>query len=72
MDLSTERQLAIIDRQIAEWREVGYNAELAARIHTRIGTGADQVKVYVERAAQAEKAIDELRKIREELAEQEQ
>jgi hypothetical protein len=66
VDLSREQQLAIIDRQIADWNEVRYNAEIAGKVHARIGLG-DQAKAYAERVMQAMRAITVLGEMRAEL-----
>lgn len=65
--LPIEVQLAIMDRQIQEWREVGYAAELAAKVHARIGSDPGSVQSYAQRAITAERAIDVLTAMRAEL-----
>lgn len=66
IEMSREQQLAIIDRQIAEWNEVRYNAEIAAKVHARIGL-KDQAKPYAERVVQAIRAIKVLQEMRTEF-----
>ena len=66
IEMSREQQLVIIDRQIAEWQEVRFNAEIAAKVHVQIGL-KDQVKLYAERVVQAIKAIKVLQEMRAEL-----
>ena len=63
IEMSGEQRLAIIDRQIAEWNEVRYNAEIAAKVHVQIGL-KDQAKPYAERVVQAIKAIKVLQEMR--------
>ena len=67
MELPIERRLAIIDRQINEWKEVGYNAEIAAQVHARIGSLPADIKAYADRAIQAETAIQALAAMRADI-----
>jgi hypothetical protein len=56
-DLTTEQKHALISNQIAEWRAVAFNAEVAHRVHKRIGTPAEELQRFVTTMEQAEKAI---------------
>jgi hypothetical protein len=67
MSLSIEQQIAIIDRQIAEWEESAFNAEVAHRVHKRIKSDEPILNRYVDTMQRAEYAIAELQAIRAEL-----
>lgn len=64
--LTTEQQLAIIDRQINEWGEAAFNAEIAHKVHTRLGT--KRLPEFEQNLAQAEIAIAELQTMRAAIA----
>ena len=66
--LTSEQRIAVIDRQIAEWQEVGYAAEIAAKVHLRIGSAPEQIKTFTDRAIAAEKALHTLGELRAEVA----
>lgn len=65
--LTIEQQIALVERQIAEWREVAFNAEVAHRVHARLKSDPAVLARHVETMTKAEHAIDELTKIRAEL-----
>lgn len=68
--LTIELQLAIIDRQIREWGEVAFNAEIAHKVHTRLKT--NRLPEFEQNLAQAEIAIAELQTMRAAIADSRQ
>lgn len=65
--LDTARQRAVIEAQIREWEDVAFSAEIAHKVHTRLKSDKSVLAGFVERATQAEHAIDELKKMLAEL-----
>ena len=41
--VTPEQRRTLIERQIAEWEEVRYSAEVAHRVHTRLKSGAGEI-----------------------------
>jgi hypothetical protein len=68
MELSPAAQIAIIDRQIAEWRESSFSAEIAHKVHTRLKSDAQILARFVETMERAEIAITALDEMRAQLA----
>lgn len=65
--LSKEDRLKVVDNQIREWRIVGENAEVAIRVHRKIGSDKTFIDTLANEMIRSEKAIDELGKIRTEI-----
>ena len=59
--LSIARKRLSIERQIDEWEEVAFNAEVAHRVHARLKADAATLKQFVDRMTNAEIAITDLR-----------
>lgn len=68
MTIGVVQQIRIIDRQIQEWTESAFNAEIAHRVHIRIKSEPAVIDRYVDAMKQAEIAIAELTRIRAEVA----
>lgn len=64
--LTIELQLAIIDRQIREWQEAAFNAEIAHKVHTKLKTS--RLSEFENNLTQAEIAIAELQTMRAAVA----
>ena len=58
--LTKEEKEYLIQRQIKEWQLVSYDAEIAHRVHTRLGAGKEELQKFVDVITRAEKAIEEL------------
>lgn len=69
MALTTENQRAVILRQIREWEEARFAAEVGHRVHTRLKSGDAALADFAGRMTKAEYAIDELQLILAELPE---
>lgn len=65
--VTPEQRRTLIERQIAEWEEVRYSAEVAHRVHTRLKSGDAALEKFASDMAKAEYAIDELQKMLREL-----
>lgn len=67
MTIGPAQQLRIIDRQIQEWAESAFNAEIAYRVHTRLKSEKSVLDRYIDAMRNAEIAIAELTKLRAEV-----
>ena len=67
MTIGPAQQLRIIDRQIQEWAESAFNAEVAHRVHTRLKSERAVLDRYVDAMKNAEIAMAELAKLRAEV-----
>lgn len=65
--ITTDQQCALIERQIAEWEQARYYAELSHRVHTKIKSESTVLHGFVEQMTRAEMALDELQKALKEL-----
>lgn len=67
-ELSAKARLAVIDGQAAQWRQMRYNAEVNARVAEALEDQEMRARAVTD-MARAEKALDALARIREELVE---
>ena len=65
--MTVEQQRVIIARQIAEWEEARYSAEVAHRVHTKLKSGDAALNDFADRMIKAEMALDELQAMLKEL-----
>ncbi len=68
--MTPAQQRAVIERQIAEWEEFSFNAEISHRVHTRLKSGDVALARFEKEKISAEYAIDELKKMLKELEEE--
>ena len=65
--ITSDTQRAIIQRQIDEWEQARYHAEVAHRVHTKLKSGDAALKDFTDRMIKAEMALDELQAMLKEL-----
>lgn len=65
MALTPNTQIAIIDRQIRDWEETAFQAEVAHRVHTRVKSPDSRLDEFMNVMRDAEIALAELRAMRD-------
>jgi len=66
-DLAPQVKLALIQREIMEWKQLRYTMEIRHRVNKRVGAPPETMSAVEQELERCEKALDALREMEAEL-----